>query len=93
MRTHRLGARTTIPHRAYTNSYHAEPVVVGKIPRSELGQCINVVEHPPYPCPECAYGGPLQVFAKAVLWPCGHTRSLPTLNISGDHTRRHQLAA
>jgi hypothetical protein len=56
-----------------------QPIVIGRVPASELGALLNVVERPTFPCPECDIRGPLAVYVPAVRWPCGHTRSLPPL--------------
>jgi hypothetical protein len=64
-----------------------QPVVVGRMSKRRLGALINVVDDPLFECPECWTPGPVEVYAPAVRWPCGHTRSLPPL------PRDHRISA
>jgi hypothetical protein len=61
----------------YHGSGIRQPVVIGRTPKSELGALLNIVDKPPFPCPECGTDGPMGVYVPAVRWACGHTRSLP----------------
>lgn len=60
---------------------HIADIRLGKTPREQLGNRIHVIDNPVAACPVCAHGGPVQVFAAAVRWPCGHTRSVPPISI------------
>lgn len=65
----------------------ADPVAptdrrIGRRLVKSLGQPLNVVEHPYAGCPACSRSGPLEVYARAVRWPCGHTRDIPRIDPS-----------
>lgn len=47
-------------------------------PTPELGELLNTA-NASLPCPKCGRQGPLQIYAKAARWACGHTRELPPL--------------
>lgn len=101
MATYPLNPRRVIPIRTTVHGFISQPAAIGRIPREKLGACINTVARHPFPCPahDCDMVGPIEVYSEAVRWPCGHTRSLPKLNIDcyagccHRRTRRPQLAA
>jgi hypothetical protein len=72
----------------YHGSGIRQPVVIGRVPKSELGALLNIVDKPAFPCPECGTDGPMVVYVLAVRWSCGHTRSLPPINTSYRPTRQ-----
>lgn len=46
---------------------------------TDLGELLNTIDRPVDPCPGCKQSEPMQVYANAVRWRCGHIKELPPL--------------
>lgn len=44
-----------------------------------LGNRLNIVRKPSFPCPACSRIEPIAVHQHGVRWQCGHEQSLPPM--------------
>lgn len=67
------------------------PVAGPRVP-TNLGDRLNTVNQPPYPCPGCSTREPMAVHEYGVRWACGTAERLPPLPSGTNRSWRKRAA-